>query len=148
MISTPIWFRPWMLKAGAGVLFLGVIFYAGCHTQKGIDAKRIAKMQTKVETFEHNNKLSLAAAAQSLKNYTVLEQMVLDNNAEVIRMNEEYKLKVVAIRRVSREAIDNINASHEDAMDDAVEEITRLNEHFSLLSASESCHAAWLEVTR
>jgi hypothetical protein len=149
MITTlPLWFRPWMLKAGVGVLFLSAIFYSGCRTQKGIDANKIAKMKTKVETAEHNNKLSLAAAAQSLKNYTVLEQEVLDNNAEVIRLGEEYNLKVISIRRVSNAAINNINASHDAAMDDAVEEITRLNERFALMSASESCHAAWLEVVK
>ena len=148
MIPIPLWFRPWMLKAGAGVVIIGMIFYSGCRTQKNIDANKIAKMKTKVETVEHNYDLSLAAAAQSLENYTTLEQAVLDKNAEVQRLGEEYNLKVVAIRRVSQTAIDNINSTHETAMDDAVEEITRLNERFSVLSVSEACHEAWLEVVK
>ena len=148
MIPIPLWFRPWMLKAGVGVLFLSVIFYAGCHTQKGIDAKRISKMQTKVETVEHNYDLSLAAAAQSLENYRVLEQAVLDNNAEVIRLNEEYNLKVITIRRVSRTAIDNINSTHNAAMSEANEEINRLSERFAVMSVGEACHESWLEVVK
>ena len=148
MIPIPLWFRPWMLKAGVGVLFLCSIFYAGCHTQRGIDAKRISKMQSKVETIEHNYELSLAAAAQSLENYEVLEKAVLDNNAEVIRLNEEYNLKVIAMRRVSRTAIDNINSTHSAAMSEATEEINRLTERFAVMSVGESCHESWIEVTK
>lgn len=148
MIPIPIWFRPWMIKAGALTVCLGMVFYSGCRTQKNIDLNKLNKMKTKVEIAEHNNELSLAAAAQSLKNYETLEQAVLDNNAKVIRLNEEHNLKVIAIRRVSRAAIDNINTAHDAAMDDLVEDNSRLMLQFSLLSASESCHAAWEEVVK
>jgi hypothetical protein len=137
-----------MLKAGVGVLFLSAIFYSGCRTQKNIDANKIAKMKTKVETVEHNYELALAAAAQSQENYTVLEQTVLDNNAEVIRMGEEHNLKVIAMRSVSRAAIDNINSTHNTAMREANSRFNRLNDRFSVLSVSEACHEAWLEVVK
>jgi hypothetical protein len=149
MIPTiPLWFRPWMLKAGVGVLFILAIFYSGCRTQKNIDANKIAKMKTKVETVKHNNELSLAAAAQSLKNYQVLEQAVLDNNAKVIRLGEENNLRVIAIRHASQTAIDNINTTHNAAMHDAIKEINRLTDRFSVLSVSEACHESWMEVVK
>ena len=148
MITAPLWFRPWMLKAGGLAIITSLIFYAGCQQQKNMDQNKINKLKTEITTIEANYDQSLEMIARSEANYDVLHQMVQDSNAEVIRQGKEYNLKVMSIRKVSQVAIDNITRTHTTALSAANDQLNHLNERFLSLSASEACHESWLEVVK
>ena len=148
MIPIPLWFRPWMLKAGGLFIVISMIFYAGCRTQKNIDVNKIDKLKAEIEDINANYNQCLDMVIRSEEAYKALRQMVEDSNAEVQRLHEEYKLKVVAIQRTSQTAIANIERTHAEAMSDLERENADLKERFALMSAAEACHESWREVVK
>ena len=137
MIPIPLWFRPWMLKASAVVVLISLIFFAGCRVQKQMDMGKIERIRTNLETTEANYDQCLEMLVRSEDNYDSLQEMVNQANAEVDRLHAEYQDRVIALRRTSQAAIDNINRTHRQSMQELVEENLELQERFSVLTQAE-----------
>ena len=125
-----------------------LIFFTGFYARGKLDAGRITKYKAKIIKVESNYNLSMQNLERCLVNYDELRQIVSDTNKEVVRMNDEYKLKVVELEQLNDAVISRVNASHDAAIDDMVAEANRLRELMQELSQSESCHLAMLEIVK
>ena len=131
----PIWLQPWMIKGGAVLALLGIVFAGGCRVQKSIDIAKIQRINTKydrcvgiVDTFQLN--------------VDTLEQAIKDNNAKVIKLGEEYNAKVISMQSSHDAAIRRLNTSNDATIKQARDEAAALRERMVRLSVAESCTEA------
>ena len=144
----PLWLTPKVIKGSILGIIIMSIFFTGFYARGKLDAGKIARAKAKVVTIQHNYDLSLANLERCLGNYDGLRTIVEETNAEVIKMNEEYNLKVIQLRDINRAAIANATASHDEAIDDMIAEANELREVMHTLSQSEACHLAMMEIVK
>ena len=128
----PIWVQPWMIKGGAVLALLGIVFAGGCRVQKNMDLAKIQRLESNydrcvgiVDTFQTN--------------VDTLEQAIEDNNARVIKLGEEHNAKVISMQSSHDAAIRRLNTSNNASVSRARDEAAALRERMVRLSVAESC---------
>ena len=128
----PIWLQPWMIKGGAVLALLGIVFAGGCRVQKNMDLAKIQRLESNydrcvgiVDTFQTN--------------VDTLEQAIEDNNAKVIELGKEYNRKVIALKASHTRYTRQLNAANRESLDRAANEGAALRERMVRLSVAESC---------
>jgi len=131
----PIWLQPWMIKGGAVLALLGIVFAGGCRVQKNMDLAKIQRLESNydrcvgiVDTFQTN--------------VDTLEQAIEDNNAKVIKLGEEHNAKVISMQSSHDAAIRRLNTSNDASVSRARDEAAALRERMVRLSVAESCTEA------
>ena len=148
MIPIPLWLTPKLMKYGIiGAIFLA-IFFMGFSCKGKLDADKIQRMKTKVQTIEGNYDMCLADVERSQQNYEVLRTAIEKASAEALAANAAYQERVEQMRAAGRAAINQLNALHDEAMDDMVAETSQLRELMTTLSADESCNLAMREIVK
>jgi len=148
MIPIPLWLTPKLMKYGIFVAIFLVIFFFGFYTRGKLDAAKIQRMKTKVQTIESNYDLCLASLDRSEENYDVIKTTIERANAEVEALNAEYEANVIRLRAAGRAAISQLNALHDEAMSDMVVETDQLREAMATMSADEACNLAMREIVK
>ena len=133
--------QPWMIKAGAGTVFLSLIFYSGCVVQRKHDAAKIQRLNANydrcvgiVDTFQDN--------------VDTLEKSIDDQNKAIDDLGEESSRKAAEMKVWYAAAIKNYDKANNKIIKDARDEAARLRERLSKLSVAEACHQAWVELTK
>jgi uncharacterized protein YabE (DUF348 family) len=129
------------LKGGVVLAFLSIIFYAGCYTQKQIDASKILKLKDKITHY------SDVIDVLEENNYE-LRDAIEDQNAAITELGEETVRRTASLQAAHDAAIDRLNAANSATIRAARDEAAELRERMAGLSAAEACHEAWLEVVR
>ena len=148
MIPLPIWLTPKLMKLGAlGALILA-IFFMGFSCKGKLTAAKIDRMKSKVQTVEHNYDLCLTDVERAVENYVTLKTTIERANAEVEALNAAHQERVLQLRAAGRAAISQLNASHNEAMNDMVAETYELRERMATMSADEACNLAMREIVK
>ena len=129
------------LKGTVVTLFFSCIFYAGCHTQKQYDAKKINRLKQEVK-----NHVEIIEVFQ--ENYDTVTQAVKDQNAAITELGEETVRRAASLQAAHDAAINRLNTANNATIRRARDEAAELRERMAGLSAAEACHQAWIEVTR
>lgn len=133
--------QPWMIKGGAGVLFLSAVFYAGCHTQKKLDQARLLKLESNydrcvgiVDTFQDN--------------VDVLEKGIKDQNAAIEKLGTESAKKMADLQASHQKAVETLRRQYDQSIAGQKEEAEKLRERLVGLSDAEACREAMKELGR
>ena len=122
-------------------MFLSIIFFAGCHTQKQRDMSKIQKLINK-----NNRYVEIIEVFQ--ENYDILDTAIKDQNAAITELGEESIRKINSLESSHKEAIERLNRNNAATIRSARDEAAALRERMVGLSAAEACHEAWLEVAK
>ena len=144
----PLWLTPKIMKLGVIGIALLAVFWCGFYTKGKLVEAKILRLKNSYSVVTANYQACVeqnGRAVDALNNIRV----VLDKqNAEVKALNDASVAAIERSKRLNRIAIENERRSHDVAMTGMMERYTSLNHQFMLLSESESCHLAWLEVTQ
>ena len=133
--------QPWMLKAGAGVLFLSLIFYSGCYVQKKVDSTKILKLKTEI-----NRDVEIIEAYQ--ENYDALDQAIKDQNNAIEALGEATKAKIEQLNKAHAHTIAKMEEDRISIIKQAKEEQLALLDRMKDLSVGEACHEAMVELVK
>ena len=148
MIPIPLWLTPQIIKSSILGIIIMVIFFMGWGCKGKLDAAKIQRMKSKVQTIESNYTMCLADIERSQLNYEVLRVAIETASAEALAANEQYRLRMNQIKESNRAAIRQLNALHNAAMDDMIVETDQLMEVMATMSADEACNLAMREIVR
>ena len=132
---------PFMYKLGGAALFLSLIFYAGCHTQKQRDTAKIQKLKA-------TNKEYVEIIEVFQENYDALDQAIKNQNSAVEELGRKTVEAIETLEKRHLESLRRLNESHRSTLDQARSEAEELKQRLSLLTVAEACHQAWLEVVK
>ena len=135
----PLWIRPWMIKGGAVFLFLFVIFYAGCHTQRLQDKDKINKLKQQNKEY-----VTIIDAFQD--NCDELERGIAAQNKAIEDLGKESERRMQQLNAAHAAAIRRFTQANEQIISDAREEADALRERLAGLSVAEACHQSWVEL--
>jgi outer membrane murein-binding lipoprotein Lpp len=147
-VMLPLWLTPQIIKGGILAAIIGVIFFAGWGCKGKLDASKIQRMKSKVQTVENNYDLCLADVERSQENYETLRTAIEAASAEALAANESYRERMDRMRESNRAAIVRLNASHDATIGDMVVEADHLREVMATMSAAEACNLAMLEIVK
>ena len=144
----PIWLTPKVIKGSILGIIVMSIFFAGFYTRGKLSAAKIVRLKTEIATLDSNYDLCFENLQRSNANWLGLKDAVEQTNLEVERMNDEYNLKVVELRRLNDEAINRANASYDAEISSMIAETDRLRGVMASMSQSEACHHAMTEIVQ
>ena len=131
----PFAIQPWMIKGGAIVALLGMVFFGGCRVQKNIDRAKIQRLNTNydravgiIDTFQDN--------------VDTLDMAIKDQNEAIAQLGEDYDARVTALRTAHSAAITRLNTANNATEARLSHEVTALREQMVGLSVGEACQAA------
>ena len=133
--------QPWMFKAGAGVLFLSLIFYSGCYVQKKVDSTKILKLKAEIQ-----RDVEIIETYQ--ENYDTLDQAIKDQNKAITALGESTKVKIEQMKKTYTSTIAKMENDRISIIKRAEEEQLALLERIKDLSVGEACHEAMVELTK
>ena len=128
----PIWLQPWMIKGGAVLALLGIVFAGGCRVQKNIDL-------AKIQRLESNYDRCVGIVDTYQLNVDTLEDVVEAQNEANIKLGEQHNAKVVSMQSSHDAAIRRLNTSNNATVERARDEAAALRERMVRLSVAESC---------
>lgn len=128
----PLALQPWIIKGGAIVLLLSVVFYGGCHTGKNMSQKKIQRLESKITRY-----VDIIDTFQ--ENVDTLERAIDDQNEAIAKLGEEHNAKVVSMQASHEAAIRRLNTANNAAIRGAREEAAALRARMAQLSVGESC---------
>ena len=132
---------PGMIKGGAVFMFLSAVFIGGCRVQKQMDKAKINKLIDR-------NKQYVEIIDVFQDNLDIVEQAVKEQNAAIDELGEETERRVMSLRSAHEAANERLRTNYDAAISRSKDETAELRERMADLSATEACHAAWVEVTR
>ena len=144
----PLWLTPKVMKFGGIGIALLAVLWCGFYTKGKLVEAKILRMEHRYETLSTNYK---GCIDHNLRNAAQLEEfegILASQNDEIQRLHSDGLAAVARAKRLSEIAIAQEKESHNAAMRRMQDRYTALNAEFTLLTASESCHLAWLEVTQ
>jgi SMC interacting uncharacterized protein involved in chromosome segregation len=137
----PLNLPPWVFKGGALLLFLSIIFYAGCNAQKQRDANKINKLKDEISRH-----VEIIEVFQD--NYDEVTQAIKDQNEAITEVGELHKEKVAHMQAAHDDAIRRLNRSNLQAVKDAEDEAAALRERMVRLSVGEACVESIKEIAK
>ena len=137
----PVAIQPWMLKGGAILGLLALIFYGGCRTQKSIDSAKITKAKARYERAESIINTQSA-------NIGILRGSLERQNEAWIRMSNESKEREASIKASHEKALEQLRSRSDRAVRDAQQEASELRKRIAKLSVAESCIETLKEISK
>jgi hypothetical protein len=131
--------QPWMIKAGAGSIFLSLVFYSGCYVQKKVDAERILNLK-------HENQEYVEVIEVFQENYDVLDQAIKDQNRAIEELGVESMRRIGELNAAHNESIALLARENSRLIEDARNETDTLRGRLSGLPLAEACHEAIMEL--
>ena len=144
----PLWLTPKILKLGVVGIALLAVFLCGFYTKGRLVEAKILRMENEYSVLTANYRGCVAETYRATVQITEFEQVLASQNAEIQKLHDDGVAAVARAKRLGEIALANERASYDRSMRDMMSRYTSLNEQFKVLSASESCHLAWLEVTQ
>ena len=133
--------QPWMFKAGAGVLIVCVIFFAGWSAKSALVEKMMSSLEDKVGLLEADNSLC-RDGLDSLHSAIDKQNAALDRlSSESLARLERTRLESLAALKAEQEYTQRLRTEFEA-------EKTVLLERMENMTACEACNESWLEVVR
>ena len=144
----PLWLTPKVIKGSILGIIVMSIFFTGFYTRGKLSAAKIVRLKTEIATLNSNYDLCYENLRRSNANWLGLKDAVEETNAEVIRMGEEYNLKVIELKKLNYEAINRANASYDAEITSMIAETDRLRRVMQSMSNAEACHLAMTEIVK
>ena len=136
MIPIPASIPTWAIKGGAVVLFLSLVFYGGCYTQKQHDMSKIQRISDKYDRC-----VDIVDIFQD--NYDVLEKGLQDQNKAIEELGRESAERIMALKKAHQETVERLGREHERILKQRAKETAELREKLAGLSSAEACVEAW-----
>jgi hypothetical protein len=131
----PLAIQPWMIKGGAIMALLGMVFFGGCRVQKSMDLAKIQRIQANysravdiIDTFQDN--------------VDTLDMAIKGQNARISKLGEDHNARVAALRAANDAAITRLNTANDATEARYLRETTELRAQMVGLSVGEACRAA------
>jgi hypothetical protein len=131
----PLAIQPWMIKGGAVLALLGMVFFGGCRVQKSMDLAKIQRVQAKydravgiIDTFQDN--------------VDTLDIAIKGQNEKIDKLGEDHDERVAALRAANDAAVIRLNAANDATEARYLRETTELRAQMVGLSVGEACRAA------
>ena len=141
MIPIPASIPTWAIKGGAVILFLSLIFYAGCYTQKQHDMSKIQRISDKYDRC-----VDIVDVFQG--NLDTIEKGLNDQNAAIEELGRESARRIASLKEAHQETVERLRRNYERTLRQRAEEAADLRERLAGLSVKEACVEAWVELTR
>ena len=132
---------PGMIKYGAVVCLLSMVFFGGCRVQKKIDTAKIQRIQVKydravgiIDTFQDN--------------VDTLDMAIKGQNEKIDKLGEDHDARVTALRAANDAAITRLNTANDATEARYLRETTELRAQMVGLSVGEACRAAMEAIAR
>jgi len=125
----------WAIKGGAVFLFLFIIFYSGCYTQKQHDMSKIQKIKDKYDRC-----VDIVDVFQD--NYDTLEKGLNDQNKAIEELGRESERRISSLREAHQEAVADLEQEHNRTLTRREAEAADLRERLAGLPLGEACHEA------
>jgi hypothetical protein len=133
--------QPWILKAGAGVLIVCVIFFAGWSAKSALVEKKVSSLEDRIKTIKADNDLCRTGLGD-LQAAIDKQNAALDKlSSESLARLERTRLESLAALKAEQEYTQRLRAKFEA-------EKTALLERMENMTACEACNESWLEVVR
>lgn len=133
--------------AGPLVLILA-LFFAGWYTKGKIVEARIQTLKHEYALIEANYNSAVEIIDTCQENFAVLEAALKEQNEAFNKLQEDSERRVAQAEEMRRIALANAAKAHENAMSELHDDYVRLYGEWSLLTASDACHEAWVEITK
>jgi hypothetical protein len=142
------WLAKNALKGGIIIAVIATIFFSGYHVKGKLVEAKILRMENRYSVLDSNYNQCVDQVSRTALQIKEFEGVLASQNAEIQKLHDDGVAAVARAKRLGEIALANERASYDRSMRDMMSRYTSLNEQFTLLTASESCHLAWLEVTQ
>lgn len=131
--------QPWMIKGGAIVLVILIIFFAGWAVKGKMVSNKIERLKA-----DYARAVEIIETCQT--NLDRMDESLARQNKAIEDMAKANQDHIEAVRKASKEALRHAYESHQRAYHEAQKEIMDLQMRVQSMSAAEACHEAWMEL--
>lgn len=144
----PLWLTPSVIRATVIGLLTAVIFGFGFWASHALSQAKIERLKADLQTLQANNQQCLDQNTRAFKSIEELETALKSQNLAISQLAEDSAAALAEQRLKSRLALEAYQRASQEATEQYRADKEALLARMALLTASESCHEAWVEVVK